>query len=216
MTHEATANTAPEAQDASEGFLALLREGEIEMDRVAAYLDGLRHTERVVAIRSTGRKDQARLYAAAQGFAPVRLADLVLPGTGDAKTVRHFGKNTLPAFTHFEKRFCRPAGQPGDAPEELWGFNFQSLQPLTGPGYFIARSSPEPTSVPEVWVDYHRVPPEAPAGWPTVRSNDRGVGRLVYGSMIDTLRRVSEHVTIGSAAKGGKDMGSWFLLCREP
>jgi hypothetical protein len=33
--------------------------------------------------------------------------------------------------------------------------------------------------------------------------------------MTDTLRRVSEHVTIGSAARKGKDLGSWFLLTRE-
>ena len=26
---------------------------------------------------------------------------------------------------------------------------------------------------------------------------------------------VSEHVTIGSAARQGKDLGSWFVLCRE-
>jgi hypothetical protein len=33
--------------------------------------------------------------------------------------------------------------------------------------------------------------------------------------MVDTLRRVSEHVTIGSAARNGRDLGSWFILCRE-
>ena len=49
-----------------------------------------------------------------------------------------------------------------------------------------------------------------------VRANERLLlGRFVYGFMIDTLRRVSEHVTIGSAARKGRDMGSWFLLCRE-
>ena len=48
-----------------------------------------------------------------------------------------------------------------------------------------------------------------------IRSNERGLGRLVYGFMVDTLRRVSEHVTIGSAARKGKDLGSWFILCRE-
>jgi hypothetical protein len=37
----------------------------------------------------------------------------------------------------------------------------------------------------------------------------------VYGFLVDTLRAVSEHVTIGSAARKGKDMGSWFILCRE-
>ena len=43
----------------------------------------------------------------------------------------------------------------------------------------------------------------------------RGLSRFVYGFMVDTLRGVSEHVTIGSAARRGKDHGSWFILCRE-
>jgi hypothetical protein len=37
----------------------------------------------------------------------------------------------------------------------------------------------------------------------------------VYGFMVDTLRRVSLHVTIGSAARNGRDLGSWFVLVRE-
>jgi hypothetical protein len=32
--------------------------------------------------------------------------------------------------------------------------------------------------------------------------------------MVDRLRRVSEHVTIGSAARKGRDLGSYFVLCR--
>ncbi len=203
-------------QDVAAAFRAQLREGPIVMARVAAFLDGLSHAERVDAIRGTARKDQRKLYEAARGFAPVVLEELVPAGVGEGKEVRHFGKNTLPAFTHFEKRFCRPAGQDAAHPEQLWGFNFQTMQPVTGPGYFIARPAPDEPAAPEVWVDYYQVPPEAPAGWPPVKSNDRGLARLVYGSMIDTLRRVSEHVTIGSAAKNGKDMGSWFLLTREP
>lgn len=197
----------------SAALLSLLGQGDIEMKRVAALLDGMTHSERLEATRSVGRKPQARLYRAAQGFAALRLQDLVPPGIGDGKAVRHFGKNSLPAFTQFEKRFCRPAGQDPEAPTELWGFNFQTLQPLTGPGYYIARASPD---APEVWVDYNLVPPEAPAGWPPLRSNETGLGRFVYGFMIDTLRRVSEHVTIGSAARQGKELGSWFLLTREP
>lgn len=197
----------------SAGLLALLGDADIEMERVAAFLDGLTHAERVAATRSVGRKPQARLYRAAQGFAPVRLEELVPPGIGDGKAVRHFGKNSLPAFTQFEKRFCRPPGQDPEAPAELWGFNFQTLQSLTGPGYYVARPS---SDAPEVLVDYNLVPPEAPSGWPPLRSNERGLGRFVYGFMVDTLRRVSEHVTIGSAARRGKDLGSWFLLTREP
>lgn len=201
---------------AGAAFRTLLGPGELDMERVAAFLNGVSHVERVAATRAAGPSEQRRLYEAARGFAPVRLEDLVPSGTGDGKAVRHFGKNTLPAFTHFEKRFCRPAGQDPTAPEQLWGFNFQTLQPVTGPGYFVARPSPEAGDAPEVWVDYNQLPPEAPAGWPAVRSNERGLSRFVYGFMIDTLRGVSEHVTIGSAARKGKDLGSWFLLTREP
>jgi len=197
----------------TEELLARLRSIPIKMDELAAFLDGLQHEDRVAAIRSVGRAEQRALYEAADGVAPVRLADLVLPACADLETVRHFGKNTLPAFTHFEKRFCRPVGQDAAHPEELWGFNFQTMSPLTGPGYYVAVEDPNRA---EVLVDYRRVPPEAPPGWPPVKVNERGASRFVYGFMVDTLRRVSEHVTIGSAARKGRDMGSWFLLTREP
>jgi hypothetical protein len=126
--------------------------------------------------------------------------------------VRHFGKNTLPVFTHFEKRFCRPAGQDPRRPTALFGFNFQALARLTGPGYYVAHADP---ALPEVLIDYRELPPAAPAGWPPLRSNEVGAARLVYGFMVDRLRRVSEHVTIGSAARHGRELGSWFLLDRE-
>ena len=64
-------------------------------------------------------------------------------------------------------------------------------------------------------VDYRRVPEAHPDGWPAIRRNEQGLSRFVYGFMVDTLRRVSEHVTIGSAARKGKDLGSWFILTRE-
>jgi hypothetical protein len=95
---------------------------------------------------------------------------------------------------------------------ELYGFNFQTLAPITGPGYFIARESRDR---PEVLIDYCSLPSEHPQGWPPIRSNERGLSRLVYGFLLDTLRGVSGHVTIGSAARKGKDLGSWFALCRE-
>jgi hypothetical protein len=37
----------------------------------------------------------------------------------------------------------------------------------------------------------------------------------VYGWMSDAMRRVSEHVSIGSAARHGKSLGTYFVLCRE-
>ena len=189
-----------------------IAESPIRPTEIAGFLDGLTHDERVSAVRSLGRSEQRRLYEAVDGFLPVALAELVPPGVAELEPVRHFGRNTLPAFQLFEKRFCRPGDTDPEKPEQLWGFNFQTLSWVTGPGYFVARPSPDRS---EVLVDYNLVPPGHPLGWPDVRPNDRGLSRFVYGFMIDTLRRVSEHVTIGSAARRGKDLGSWFVLCRQ-
>ena len=193
-------------------FCERLRVEAIDLEALSGFLDSLEHTERVEAIRSAGRREQKNLWRAAEGFASVGLVDLVPETCAAGETVRHFGKNTLPAFTHFEKRFARPEGGDAGKPAELHGFNFQKLAPITGPGYFTATAS---GTRPEVLIDYRRVPDAPPAGWPAVRGNEGGLSRLVYGFMVDTLRGVSEHVTIGSAAKNGKDMGSWFLLTRQ-
>lgn len=193
-------------------FLALLGAGAVQPVEVAHFLDALSHEERVAAIRGVGRGAQRRLYEAVEGYAEVGLADLVSPRVGTLETVRHFGKNTLPAFTHFEKHFCRGKDSDPERPEELYGFNFQRLSVVTGPGYFVAVADENRR---EVLVDYRRVPDTHPEGWPGVQSNERGLSRFVYGFMVDTLRRVSEHVTIGSAARKGKDLGSWFMLARE-
>ena len=191
---------------------ARIAEPKIDCAAIAALLDGLDHASRVAATRSLDRSQQRRLYAAVDGFLPLHLDDLVPPGIPDFTPVRHHGRNTLPAFTHFEKRFCRPRGADPAKPDALYGFNFQSLSLLTGPGYFVAVPSP---GRPEVLVDYNRLPDSHPEGWPGIRSNERGLSRFVYGFMIDTLRRVSEHVTIGSAARRGRDIGSWFILTRQ-
>jgi hypothetical protein len=194
-------------------FLERLTRDPVKPAEIAAFLDGLRHEERVEAIRAAGRSAQRRLYAAVEGHGAVRLADLVPPERKGLETVRHFGRNTLPAFTHFEKRFCRPVEESAAAPAALWGFNATSVAPFVGPGYYVARDD-APSG--EVLIDYTRIPPAAPPGWPKLRGNERGPARFVYGFMVDRLRRVSEHVTIGSAARRGRELGSWFLLCREP
>jgi hypothetical protein len=193
-------------------LLARLRGARVDPQEIRTLLDGLRHDERVEAVRALGRAEQRRLYEAVGGFESLRLADLVPPSVGDFATVRHFGKNTLPAFTHFEKHFVRSPGEDRGKPGALLGFNLQSMSAITGPGYFVARDA---ESRPEVLIDYREVPAQRPEGWPEIRSNDRGLARFVYGGMVDTLRRVSEHVSIGSAARKGQDLGSWFILCRE-
>ena len=59
------------------------------------------------------------------------------------------------------------------------------------------------------------VPVETPPGWPDVKRNDQGLTRFENAKKLDYLRRVSKHVLIGRAHKGGKEMPNWFLLCRE-
>jgi hypothetical protein len=201
-----------EAADPGRELRARVAESPVEPRAIARLLDGLTSSERVEAVRSLGRFEQARLYEAVAGSLPLGLADLVPPQTGDEVAVRHYGRNTLPAFTRFEKRFCRPRGADPSKPGELWGYNHQAVARLTGPGYFVA--APDP-SRPEVLIDYTRLPGGRAEGWPEIHPNDRGLARLVYGFLVDRLRRVSEHVTIGSAARRGRDLGSWFVLCRE-
>lgn len=190
----------------------LIRSRPFDAECVRRFLDELGHAARVAAIRSLGGRELSKLYAGVDGFKRVTLADLVPASVADLTTVRHHGKNSLPAFTHFEKRFCRPRRGESGRTTELYGFNFQSLAPVTGPGYFVAR---EAEDRPEVLIDYGCAPAERPSDWPPLRSNERGVSRLVYGFLLDTLRGVSEHVTVGSAARKGRDLHSWFALCRE-
>ena len=64
-------------------------------------------------------------------------------------------------------------------------------------------------------VDYREVPPERPPGWPEVEPNDRGFSRFVFRDMVDYMRRVSRDVFIGSAHRGGKETGNYFVLCRD-
>ncbi|MCB9378092.1 MAG: hypothetical protein H6511_04940 [Holophagales bacterium] len=179
---------------------------------IADRLDALPAALRTAVVRGLSRRAQRRLYEKVRGFAPVALAELVPPDRGDLETVRHLGRNTLPAFTLFEKRFCRLPGSARSAPESLAGFNFQKLAGLTGPGYFVAVADPARG---EVLVDYRRLPTLRPPDWPVIRSNETGLARFVYGFMVDRLRRVARDVTIGSASRRGRELGSYFILSRE-
>jgi hypothetical protein len=174
--------------------------------RIRDVLDGMPGGDRVTATRSLKRGLQIKLWQLVDGFAELTLDDFVPRGTPAFQSVRHYGRNTLPAFVIFEKRFYQ--NQRG----EVAGANFQRMSPITGPGYFVAR---EDANKREVLIDYHLLPKEAPEGWPEIRDNEHGIARLVYGFMIDRMRRVSEHVTIGRANRHGVDFGSWFVLCRE-
>jgi len=197
------------------------RQAALELDRrisqgagaldLQVWLDGLSHAARVAAVRGLSRRAEASLWTRVADAGPLTLDALVPADTPLHVPVRHYGLNSLPAFRVFEKRFYRVT--PGsDAGAGIAGANFQRISPLTGPGYFVVRAAPRSG---ELLVDYNHVPSEAPSGWPALAPNDRGRQRLVYGFMIDTLRRVSAHVSIGRAARKGVEIDAYFVLCRE-
>jgi hypothetical protein len=178
-----------------------------DIDALSNLLDGIGHDERVIVSRAMNRKDQKAMWELSLDYRPMTIDDIV-PAQELLVEVRHIGKNTLPVFSHFEKRFCRSSQHP----QQLIGYNWGVTRPLVGPGYFVAYNNAETQ---EVDVDYRMMPIDKPQDWPVIKGNSGGVGKLVFGNMVDSLRKVSEHVSIGSAARNGKPMGSWFVLCRQ-
>lgn len=150
-----------------------------------------------------------KLYEAADGFRPLGLDHFVPSDKGPLTEVIHHGKNSLPTFNHFQKRFCRPSDS---AKEELWGYNQQNLIWAIGPGYFAVHKAKKDG---EIDIDYTMLPPEKPTPWPGIVPNHVKLGRFVYEGMVDVMRGISTHVSIGRASKGGKWMDAWFVLCRE-
>lgn len=181
----------------------------VDIEAMAKALDAMSEAERLDAALALSAKQQARLFDAARGFKKITIDDFVAPSKGELSQVIHYGRNSLPVFTTFQKRFCRA---PKDtAPNELWGYNEQTFKSFTGPGYFVAYNIDEG----EVNIDYTRVPPKGADGWPAVLPNSARLSRFIYNGTQDRMRGVSAHVTIGRASRAGKDMDNWFVLVRE-
>jgi hypothetical protein len=171
---------------------------------LAAYLESLDPERRIVQIRRLAGSDLAKLYDCCAGAPPLLLTDFVPANTPSGKVAIFGGKNSLPAFTFFEKHFTRLADGT------VIGFNFQKMSFATGPGYFTVIEGDE------LLFDYTKVPaPDVvPAGWPRVQTNDHGISRFVYRGLHDFCRRVSSGVVIGHATRLGKPLGQYFALAR--
>jgi hypothetical protein len=175
---------------------------------LAEYLDTLDPQARLEQLRRLNGREQARLFDAAHGFRPVRLADFVPANTPPHHEVIHNGRNSLPLLHFFQKRFCRPEEEQSN---ELWGYNEWRFRSLVGPGYFVARQVSEH----EVVIDYCQVPPVTPASWPPIRPNSVGLSRFIFDQTQDFMRGVSRHVSVGRATRQGKNLDNWFVLCRS-
>lgn len=184
----------------------LVRAEPVDAAAIAEFLDRLTPEARREAITAlSGPRLQSRLYRAVASAPRVGLDDLVPPDARALDEVIFHGKNSLAAFTLFQKRFCRP---PAGA-DTLWGYNHQQLAWLTGPGYFVVHDDARGAAI-----DYREVPPDHPPTWPNVKPNDRGFSRFVYRDMVDYMRRVARDVFIGSAHRDGKETGNYFVLSR--
>lgn len=175
-------------------------------DDIASFIASLKPSLRVEQVLAVQGRLVGKLYDAVGGAEPLALEDIV--PADERGTIILEGRNSLPAFTRFQKRFTRV----GDT---LVGYNHQLMSFVTGPGYFVVRPPTRGESHPdELFFDYTTDPPSAPAGWPPFKANDAGLSRLVYMNMKDFCRRVGPGVLVGKAYKRGVAQNAYFTLTR--
>lgn len=191
--------------------VTVLLEPEIDLERLAEVLDGLGHEGRAHAARTWTKQHKARLYEAAKGRRPIELDFVVPASVGPLVEVVHEGHNTLPMFTRFEKRFVRlPEGEE----YAVAGYNEQAWRRFNGPGYFVVTKG-EGEHEGELVLDYTKVPKSRPPSWPEIQKNEGGLAGMVNGGLVDYVRALSTHVSIGTATRHGKDLGQFFTLVRK-
>ena len=180
------------------------------IEQIGSYLDALSPEQRLLEVRELSAEAQAILFELAAGHGCTLDGDFV-PEAGTLAPVIHEGRNSLPLFRLFQKRFARLAGEPA----RCTGYNEQTMRPFTGPGFFTARED-ELDGVKTVVIDYKDLPSQAAEGWPSILPNTARLSRFVYNGTEDWMWRVSKHVTIGRARRASGWMNNWFVLCRTP
>ena len=197
------ATSAPAASSASTSLDRLL-EARASAGEIEAYLDGLAPAARLEEVLAVTGRGVRRLYEAVEGGAPPSLEELV--PTGTEGVLIYEGRNSLAAFSRFQKRFVRKGGL-------VLGYNHQSMSFVTGPGYFVVHPpSGSGEHGKELDFDYTTPPPSEPAGWPAYKPNEHGLSRFVYGHMHDYVRRVARGVVVGKAYRHGKEQDAYFSL----
>ncbi|HQY62041.1 MAG: hypothetical protein IPF92_02350 [Myxococcales bacterium] len=186
--------------------LTVLLEPKLDLARLTDVLDGMGHEGRLHTVRGWGKHRQAELFEAAKGYRPLTLSHFVPDDVPDLTEVIHDGRNTLPLFNNFQKRFCRPEA----GATELHGYNEGSTRVFTGPGYYVATERDG-----ELVIDYRKKATVKDPRWPEILPNSQKLGFLVYEGMVDYMRGLSNHVSIGRAEKGGKLIDAYFVLVRQ-
>ncbi len=203
MSHPTTASNQ------SETLRKLLDQG-AGREEIAVLMNELSPGERVdQALSITGGR-VAKLFRAVEGGPQLTLQHFVPDDVATSRTVIFEGRNSLPMFTRFQKRFARlESGQ-------LIGYNHQTMAFATGPGFFVVKEGrPDASLLKELYLDYTDVPKEVPSGWPRFHPNAAGLSLLVYANMKDYMRQVATNVYIGAAYKRGKGQNQYFILARQ-
>src|SRR4051794_29255033 len=78
---------------------------------IAGYLDGLDPADRILAVRSLSGRELKRLWDSSIDSEPLTMEEFIPASTPEGKTLVYKGKNSLPVFSIFEKRFTRFGGQ---------------------------------------------------------------------------------------------------------
>lgn len=196
--------TAAASAESSSRTLASLLDAGARYPEISAHLDALPSERRLAEVLAVTGSGVGKLYAAVQGSPRFTLDELIPRGTADGATVILEGRNSLPSFSRFQKRFCRQNGV-------IVGYNHQSMSFVTGPGYFVVTDGDD-THPGEMLFDYTLEPPFVPEGWPTYKHNEKGLSRLVYANMKDYCRKVAGGVLVGEAFKKGKSEKAFFTL----
>lgn len=185
-----------------------------DIKALANYLDQLEQKQRIHEVTSLTASQQKMLWFAAEGSERLTM-DFFVPANKPAlEQVIHWGQNSLPFATKFQKVMCRTSNTVGHA-----GYNVSPLAWLVGNGFFVTRATTDADFDNHgIVVDYTQVPSEASASWPAIKvcGKDR-LGIIPYAGNHDFMRKVSQHVSIGRAKKANskKWMPNWFVLCRE-
>lgn len=171
-----------------------------------SFLEGLAPSARVEQMLAIRHSLVGQLYDLVGGGEPLTVEDFV--PKDERGTVIFEGRNSLPAFTRFQKRFARIG-------DEVVGYNHQLMSFATGPGYFVVRPpTPGEAHPDELFFDYTADPSGIPTGWPPFKSNDAGLSRAVYMDMKDFCRRVGPGVLVGKAYKRGVAQNAFFSLTK--
>lgn len=165
-------------------------------------------------MRSLGSRQLRRLWQLADAE-PQPLTASELAGAHGAVQILP-GKNHLPIFSWFEKRFATVDGAVVGYNETGW------LKRWVGPGHFVVVPSPDREH--ELRIDYRLAPPARHPDFPPLHDNLRGwtragpLSHIVYGGLVDVLIRVDTHLLIGRSMTEGASLqaGAFFALWLPP